>query len=149
MTTEIDPRKALNYRKLRFATIDDCSAEVRSIVGAEQKGTLRCVGNWTPGQIMAHVAAWIEYGYVGYPIKSPPFFIRWILRLSLRKMLRDGMQRGIRIPGIKDGTVGMDKEETQHAAERLLNALQRLKNARRQLLTAPHLVQCLTRIVLR
>jgi hypothetical protein len=116
------------YRNLRFASIDDCTAEVRRILAAEAEGRLRAAGNWTPGQIMAHVAAWIEYGYEGYPIGPPPFFVRWILRLRLRKMLKQGMPRGVRIPGLKDGTVGMDQQPTAEAGGRLLRALKRLQD---------------------
>lgn len=75
---------------------------------------------------MSHLANWIGYAYEGYPLRAPPFFIRWILRRRLPAMLRHGMPRGVRIPGVKAGTVGMDELETARAAQRLLQALQRL-----------------------
>jgi hypothetical protein len=128
MDSQKNTRKVAEYRELRFDSIDDCVAEVRRILAADEKGELRVSGNWTPGQIMAHVAAWIEYGYEGYPIGPPPFFVRWILRLRLRKILSAGMPRGVRIPGVKDGTVGMDNMATPEAGERLLNALKRLQD---------------------
>lgn len=86
------------------------------------------MGNWTPGQILAHVAAWIDYAYEGFPIGTPPFFVRWFLRFRLQNMLKNGMPRGVRIPGIKEGTVGMDDLATSEAAGRLFNALKRLRN---------------------
>ena len=128
MASSIDTQTARDFRMLRFDSIDECVAEVHRIVTAEKDGTLRATGNWMPGQILAHVAAWIEYGYDGYPIGPPPFFVRWILRLRLRKMLQNGMPRGVRIPRIQEGTVGMDDMETSEAAKRLLNALERLRN---------------------
>ena len=127
MAAQVDTRNVTSYRKLRFDSIDDCIAEVSRILAANGTGSLQSCGNWTPGQIMAHVASWIEYGYDGYPIGSPPFFIRWILRLRLRQMLRKGMPRGVRIPGVKDGTVGMEGMTTPKAVERLLSALKRLQ----------------------
>jgi hypothetical protein len=128
MSPAKDARSVAEYRKLHFASLDECMAEVRRVVAADGKGTLRALGNWTPGQIMAHLAAWIEYGYTGYPIGRPPFFVRWILRWRLPKMLRGNMPRGVRIPGVKDGTVGMDDQPTAEAGQRLLGALKRLQD---------------------
>jgi hypothetical protein len=116
------------YRKLRFQSIDDCEEEVQRIVRADREGRLQANGNWTAGQILAHLSAWIEYAYEGYPLKSPPFFIRWVLRLRLKKMLEKGMPRGTRIPGIKNGTTGMDDMPTSAAADRFLAALARLSS---------------------
>lgn len=124
----VDTRRSPNFRKLRFESIDDCLQEIERIVDADQRGTLQTAGNWTPGQVLAHVAAWAEYGYDGYPIGSPPFFIRWILRWQLPNTLKNGMPRGVRIPGVKNGTTGMDAIPTQEAADRLIRVFNRLKN---------------------
>lgn len=126
MTHKIDSRSTADWRKLRFHSIEDCVAEVHRIMEADQAGQLRTTGNWTPGQVMAHVASWIEYAYDGFPIRRPPFFVRWILRLRLKKMLEEGMPRGVRIPGVKNGTTGADNMDTVDAANRLLAALRRL-----------------------
>ena len=128
MAPQIDTRNVASFRKLRFDSLDDCLAEVGRILAADEEGVLRNSGNWTPGQVMAHIASWIEYGYDGYPIAPPPFFVRWILRLRLGKMLREGMPRGVRIPGVKQGTVGMDDMPTPEAARRLVTALTRLRD---------------------
>lgn len=118
--------KTAEFRKLRFESIDDCLTEISRIQAAHQAGTLRSTGNWTPGQTLAHVAAWIEYAYEGFPMKGPPFFLRWILRLRLPSMLRNGMPRGVRIPGVPQGTFGMDDLNVPQAVDRLIAALQRL-----------------------
>ncbi len=127
MNAQVDTRTVPDYRVLRFNSVDDCVTEVQRIRAADQDGTLRAMGNWTPGQILAHVASWIEYGYDGFPIKPPPFFVRWLLRLRLRKMLEGGMPRGVRIPRVEGGTTGMDDIQVSQGAERLLHALERLK----------------------
>lgn len=134
MTTPNDPRRTDAWRRLRFHSIEDCAAEVRRIAAADQAGVLRAHGAWTPGQVMAHVASWIEYAYEGFPIGRPPFFVRWMLRLRLRTMLDAGMPRGVRIPGVSDGTTGIDDMETAAAADRLLAALERLHSSEH----APH-----------
>lgn len=116
------------HSSLRFQSVDECAAFVNRVIATSDAGTLRVAGNWTPGEIMSHVANWINYAYDGFPIPPAPFFVRWILRFRLRKMLRDGMPRGVRIPGVKGGTVGMEDIGTVEAAKRLLDALNRLKS---------------------
>jgi hypothetical protein len=115
------------YRKLRFDSIDDCLAEIRRVMAADDKGALCTCGKWTPGQNMAHVAAWIEYGFSGYPIGPPPFFVRWILRWRMRSILDKSMPRGVRIPGVKGGTAGTDDMPTPNAGQRLITAFKRLQ----------------------
>ena len=137
MAAQTVHRDAADYRQLRFQSVDDCIAEVQRIRAADEKGSLRALGNWTPGQILTHVAAWIEYAYVGYPIHPPPLFVRWILRLRLRHTLTTGMPRGVRIPGLKEGTVGMEDVATSLAAERLLSALQRLRDEEQATFDSP------------
>lgn len=89
---------------------------------------MHTIGNWTPGEILTHLANWIQYSYVGFPIGPPPFFVRWILRMRLRKMLRGRMPRGVRIPGVEGGTVGMEDVSTAEGARRFLAALERLRS---------------------
>lgn len=50
-------------RLLRFATIDDLLSEIERVMEANKQGRLCVLGSWTPGQILGHLAAWIEYGY--------------------------------------------------------------------------------------
>ena len=115
-------------RTLWFDSIDQLLAEVDRIMTAEANGQLQTSGSWTPGQILAHLAAWIEYGYDGFPMKAPPWIIRVILRAQLKKYLRRGMPSGVRIPKAPGGTFGADNLPSQEAADRLRTALERLKN---------------------
>jgi hypothetical protein len=125
------------YRKLRFKSIADVNRELDQIAVLDKAGRLRTSGNWTAGQIMAHLAAWIEYGYDGYPLKSPPWFIRWFLRLRLPKMLESGMPRGVKIPGIPGGTIGADDIPTDQGIARLRKAFQRLEGGERAKYDSP------------
>ncbi len=129
MVVWIDTRKVAEYRTLQFETVDDCITEVRRLAEAERAGKLRASGNWTVGQVFSHIAAWIEYGYEGFPIRRPPWFIRVVLRWQLRKMLDRGtMPRGVRIPGVEGGTTGADDLPIDEAEPRLLKALGRLRD---------------------
>lgn len=115
-------------RELRFESIDDLIAELNRIEQAEALGQLQVLGKWSPGQIVSHLAAWIEYGWDGFPMKRPPFFVRWILSFMGKKFLRTGLPSGMRIPGVKGGTFGQDDVPLGQALARLRTALQRLKN---------------------
>ena len=119
------PRSA-ERRALHFQTIDDLLQEIDRIVAADLAGQIDSLGTWTPGQIFGHLAAWIEYGYEGYPMKPLPWLFRLLLRRRLKKYFRRGMPSGVRIPGVKEGTYGTEDLPTEQAAERLRSALGRL-----------------------
>lgn len=125
----IDTKRQTDRRTLNFPTIDAVLADVDRIVAADRAGTLRCTGNWSAGQAMGHVAAWINYAYDGFPLGPPPFFIRWILRLMKKKILSSGMQAGVKIPKTDHGTFGTESLSTDEGAARLRAALNRLKNS--------------------
>lgn len=119
--------RSLPWRKLRFESVAELREELDRILAAERSGRLRVTGNWTPGQILGHLAAWIEFGYVGFPMKPPPWIIRVLIRLKLKSYLRDGMPRGVRIPGIPEGTLATERIPTADAAARYRAALDRLE----------------------
>lgn len=123
MSTVSDQSK---HRKLQFANLSGLSAELDRIEKADRSGQLRTVGNWTPGQILGHLGAWIHYSWEGYPMRRPPWFIRWFLRRQLPKMLTDGMPTGVRIPGVAGGTTGIEQVEFGPALARLRDGIQRL-----------------------
>lgn len=114
-------------RKLWFDSVDDLLMELDRIELAESQNRLQVTGNWTAGQILAHLSNWIEYGWKGYPTKSPPFFVKWLLVRMGHRYIRKGMPTGIRIPGAKDGTYGQDAVTFQQGLEKLRENLERLK----------------------
>jgi hypothetical protein len=113
-------------RKLNWTSLDQVLAELDRIEAAAKKGDLVATGSWTPGQILTHLAAWIEYGYSGYPLQPPPWILRWLLRAMLPGMLSKGMRPGVRIPGIQAGTVGQETVSTADGIERYRQAVKRL-----------------------
>lgn len=125
--TTIDTTKA-DRRELHFESLDDLLAEVDRIVAAERAGTLCTAGNWTAGQVLGHVAAWIEYGYAGYPEEMcPPWFIRVIVRLMLRFFMKKPMRPGYRIPKVAEGTFGTKVMSVEEGAMRLRSAVAKLQ----------------------
>jgi len=117
----------MERRSLCFETLDDLLAEVDRVVEADREGRLHRGGNWTTGQVLGHIAAWIEYGYEGYPMPKPPFLVRLMARWFLKRVLRDGMRPGFKIPGVEGGTYGTEEMPTEAAAERLRRAVKRLQ----------------------
>ncbi len=123
----INTRK-VERRDLHLKSIDELFAEIERIEQAAKAGTLCAVGNWTPGEIMSHLAAWIEYGWTGYPLGPPPWPISWLIRRTLKRTLRAGLKSGVKIPGIAGGTTGAEPLQTDVALERLRAALKRLQS---------------------
>src|SRR6476659_5314269 len=125
MQIGIDTGAVKNRRTLRFRTIDDALAEVERIAQAEGDGRLVCMGNWTTGQVLGHLATWTEFAYTGAPL-NPPFFIRWILRTRKKKFLAGPMPAGVKIPKVENGTLGTEAMSTADALARYRAIMQRL-----------------------
>jgi len=122
----VDTAKVAERRILRFESIDEVLAEVNRLGEAERAGRLKHVGNWTLGQTLGHLAAWVEYAYTGAPLKVP-ILIRWILRLRKQKFLYGPMRAGAKIPGVEGGTLATEPVPLEESLPRYRSALQRLK----------------------
>lgn len=116
-------------RTLTFETIDDVIEDVNRIRAADANQTLSVCGQWTAGEILTHLSAWIEYGYEGYPMESAPWIVRQGMKLFLRSILKNGMKPGTDIPGVEGGTTGQIKVATETACQRYLVALNRLASS--------------------
>ena len=116
-------------RNLRLESINDVIADVNRIAAADASGGLRVTGNWSAGEILTHLSAWIEYAYDGYPIDAPPWVIQQVLKFHLRSILKNGMKPGVNIPGVEGGTVGQEQVDCDVACRRYLVALNRLASS--------------------
>lgn len=103
----IDTKK-VTRRQLRFRSIAEMEREVDRLVAADRAGRIQLKGNWTLAQMLAHLAAWVDYNYIGFPIPRAPLMIRLVLKLMRGKMLSGSMPQGIRLPNVKEGTLGAD-----------------------------------------
>jgi hypothetical protein len=123
----VDTRKAPR-RALRFESIPRLRDELATVEAAHRAGTLRTTGNWTPGQVLGHLAAWASYPYDGYPM-NPPGWIRLLGRLTKRRFTRQTrpMPAGFRIHGAPEGTFGVENLEFDEGVRRLHAALDRLE----------------------
>ncbi len=131
----IDTNLVPNRRELHFHSIDEALDEAYRLAIADKQGRLLSLGNWTLGQALSHIAAWIEFGYTGFPITAP-FIVRLIVWLQKRRILYRAMPAGIRIPGIPQGTLATDPMTLEEGMARYHTAFERLK-AEPQLFPSP------------
>lgn len=123
----VDTGKSSDRRSLKFQSLADLRQDLNAIEAAHKAGRLRQTGNWTPGQIFTHLAAFINFGYEGYPKSlQPPWIIRMFLRLKTKAYVNDRMPAGVKIPGIPTGTVGAEDVSFEVGLERLRAAIDRL-----------------------
>lgn len=125
----IETGKVKDRRTLRFGTLDQALADAEKIAAADRAGSLRRLGNWTPGMVFSHVAAFASYPYDGYPpaLGKPPWIIRVILKMRKNTYINKGLPAGIRIPKVDGGTVGVDNVPTDEGLRRLRAAFERMK----------------------
>lgn len=116
------------FRQLRFESIDAALAEARSLAAGESRGGLTSCGNWTLGQALGHLSTWIGFCFDGFP---PELRMPWILRLVMktqkRRMTTRAMPRGVKIPGVAGGTLGVEPLGTAEGLARFEAACARLK----------------------
>jgi hypothetical protein len=126
-TGAVDTRKVRGRRTLKFDSLDACLAEVARLREAEHAGKLKALGNWTLGQTLGHLAAWVEYWYVGFPMPKPPWAVRVVSKGMLWWFLNAPMEPGFRLPGAKQGTWGQEPCSVPDGEARLRGMFERLK----------------------
>jgi hypothetical protein len=124
----IDTRKA-QRRAVRYNTVDELLADAERIARAERAGTLKRTGNWKPGQIFGHLAAWTDLAYDGYPadMPRPPWLIKILLKMMKGRFLRKGMPTGIRMRGVEAGTKFIDDLPLDEGLARLRKTATRVR----------------------
>jgi hypothetical protein len=128
--------KRVQRRELRFRSLDDLEAELSRIESAERRGVLRTLGNWTPGQILGHLATWVGFTYEGNPLR-PPWLIRMVLKGRKGRYLGEGLPAGVRIPKVPGGTLGTDPLPFD---EGLVRYRTRLEQLRRETPVRPNVI---------
>ena len=125
MSTPVDTA-AVSRRLLNFKSIDEAMADVEGLVAAERQGKLRTTGNWTAGQILGHLATWVDFSFDGVPF-TIPFFVRWIMRPAKNRVLYKPMKPGTRIARLPEGTVGTDGMPFADGVDRFRKTFSRIK----------------------
>jgi hypothetical protein len=101
-------RKAFR-RDLAFDSLADLEAELDRVRTAHHAGSLRTSGNWTPGQILGHLAKWMGWYLDGkFPFEAPPL-IRFFGKLFKKKIVNALFKPGLKFTP-KAGDLGGDPE---------------------------------------
>ncbi len=126
---DIKTAKVADRRTLRFETLAEMHRDLDVLERAHELGTLRRTGNWTEGETFTHLAAFINYGYDGYPKEvSPPWLLAVLfIRPRRAKYLNVGFPAGVKIPGTKKGTIGMEDVPFEVGVATLRGALEKLE----------------------
>lgn len=119
--------KTAGRRDLRLASMDELRQELDRIQAAHDAGTLRHTGNWTPGQILEHLAIFVECALDGFPGRAP-FFVRWIAIPMFKKKAVSGepMPPGFKLPRQAAFMLPGDATTFDQGMDRLRTALARL-----------------------
>jgi hypothetical protein len=85
--------KVKGRRQLEFNSYEQILDEARRLAS----GPTRCLGNWSLGQNLRHLAAGMDMALDGPPFKAP-FLIRLVGPLLKKRFLTRPMQSGFQLP---------------------------------------------------
>ncbi|MFM9958230.1 MAG: DUF1569 domain-containing protein [Phycisphaerales bacterium] len=119
--------KKSKHRMMRLRSLADLEREVDRLAALERAGRLMYTGNWTLGQTLGHLAAWIDFFYTGFPMPKPPALMRLVMPLFKGRFLNGTMPKGMRIPKVSGGTLGTEALTTEQGLVKFKGALGRLK----------------------
>lgn len=87
-------------REVKLACLDCLKQELDRIESAHRSGALRTTGNWSPGQILQHIARFMRYPIDGFSPGKPPWLLRVIVQMLFKKKAVDGQPPppGIKLP---------------------------------------------------
>lgn len=123
----VDTKTTTDRRKISLTSLDDLRAEVKRLAAAERAGRVRRTGNWTTGQVLGHLAFWLNTIFDGIPGPKPPFIIRLLGPILLKRRLLKGLPAGFRMPKVEAGTYGVEPLTVDEGERRMLAAIERLE----------------------
>ena len=87
--------KHAERRTLHFDSLEDIEADLDALRAASDAGTLRNTGNYTPGQVLHHLARWMtRYAERDLP-KNMPLHMKLIGRVMKGRVLKKGFPAGL------------------------------------------------------
>ena len=94
MAGAIKTSRVADRRQLHFDTLDDILADVDRLATCKE---VRNLGNWSPGQVLHHVALVMDKSIDGFAYHLPAV-VRFVARLLKRRFLTRPMAAGYRMP---------------------------------------------------
>ena len=119
----VNTKTVAGRRELRFETYDDLLAEV------ERLGTVqvRLLGNWSLGQVFAHLARGMAASMDGFPFSFNPvmrFLAKWFLK---KRILTKPLSAGFKAPPTAGAMIPKETSTEEGLAE-LRSAIARCQN---------------------
>jgi hypothetical protein len=88
-------------RRVRLRSIDDLDQAADDVAAAVAAGAMRPLGNWSPGQVLWHIAKLIELSFDGFPFRykrGPVWLTRLLGFVSWRGLIWIAFWPGFRNP---------------------------------------------------
>lgn len=89
----VNTAKVHGRRPLQFHSLDEVLADADHLAA----GPIRCLGNWSAGQIFKHLAITLDNAVDGVDFRVP-WFVRLIARTFKNRFLYKPMSPGFRMP---------------------------------------------------
>jgi hypothetical protein len=97
----LDTGRVANRRAVRLQSLDDLLAEAERVTSAAARGKVRPLGNWSPAQVLWHIAKLIELSFDGFAWRyrrGPAWIFRLIRFISWRWLILLAFRPGFRNP---------------------------------------------------
>ena len=88
----VETAKVVGRRQVRFVNLGEVAADVEHLAA----GKIRTLGNWSPGQILWHLATVMNSSIDGTTLRAP-WYMRLFAPLMKRRMLTKGMPAGFKL----------------------------------------------------
>ena len=119
---QVETKKVTGRRTLHFATLADCLADAEMLA----RSRVRCLGNWSAGQIFQHVATGMNSSIDGARFK-PSLLFRLILPLFKKRILTKGMTPGFKLPPAAARVLVPGDTDTEAGLAAIRSAIARLQ----------------------
>lgn len=118
----VNTKTVAGRRQIHFANLDEIVAEVERLAASKH----HTLGNWSLGQILAHLAVPMNGSIDGLPFK-PGFLIRLLGPLMKGRMLKKGMPVGIQLPADAAKSLVPPPTDVEEGLKKFRDAVRRQK----------------------
>lgn len=119
----------INTRKCRrrlvsYSSLADLSRDLDVLQAAHAAGTLKALGNHSPGGVLAHVALGMRCSFDGFPSRAPAW-IRWLGPLMKKSVLSKPFEPGFKLKKEIDAKVWDDATSFEAGVQQLREQIAR------------------------